>query len=50
MTNFWPTEKQILNEVLTNNDFNISKSAKELGISRQNLQYKLKVYQIKQNG
>ena len=43
-------EKQILNEVLINNDFNISKSAKELGISRQNLQYKLKVYQIKQNG
>ncbi|MEG0378206.1 MAG: sigma 54-interacting transcriptional regulator, partial [Eubacterium sp.] len=40
-------EKQILTEVLTQNDFNISKSAKDLGISRQNLQYKIKLYQIK---
>ncbi|MEG0378416.1 MAG: sigma 54-interacting transcriptional regulator, partial [Eubacterium sp.] len=39
-------EKEILLEVLTTNDYNISKSARELGISRQNLHYKLKLYQI----
>lgn len=42
-------EKQILTEILTQNNFNISKSAKDLGISRQNLQYKIKLYQIKQS-
>ena len=42
-------EKQIIKEVLTNNNFNISKSAKELGMSRQNLQYKMKIYRMKSN-
>lgn len=40
-------EKKILAEVLVENDFNISKSARYLGISRQNLQHKIKLYSIK---
>lgn len=39
-------EKTILLESLEENDFNISKSAKKLGISRQNLQYKIRLYKI----
>ncbi|MBU3209499.1 sigma 54-interacting transcriptional regulator [Clostridium algidicarnis] len=39
-------EKQIINKVLSENDNNISKSAKKLGISRQTLQYKIKKYNI----
>ncbi|MEG0681217.1 MAG: sigma 54-interacting transcriptional regulator [Eubacterium sp.] len=42
-------EKQILCDVLNTNDYNISKSARELGISRQNLQYKIKLYHIECN-
>ncbi|MBB6696837.1 sigma-54 interaction domain-containing protein [Clostridium algidicarnis] len=39
-------EKQIINKVLSENDNNISKSARKLGISRQTLQYKIKKYNI----
>jgi len=40
-------EKQMIIEVLEDNHQNISKSAKELGISRQNLQYKIRLHGIK---
>ncbi|MBU3220589.1 sigma-54 interaction domain-containing protein [Clostridium algidicarnis] len=39
-------EKQIINKVLSENNNNISKSAKKLSISRQTLQYKIKKYNI----
>lgn len=39
-------EKEIIKKVLTENNDNISKSAKKLGISRQTLQYKIKKYRI----
>ena len=39
-------ERQILMDVLNENNFNISKSAKSLGISRQNLQYKIKLFEL----
>ena len=39
-------EKQILVDVLDENSYNISKSARVLGISRQNLQHKIKLYHI----
>lgn len=36
------TEKEIIVKALENNKYNVTKSAKELGISRQNLQYRMK--------
>lgn len=39
-------EKQILLDVLDENGYNISKSARVLGISRQNLQHKIKLHHI----
>lgn len=39
-------EKQIIKEVLYFNDGNITKSAKELGMSRQSLQYRIKKLDI----
>lgn len=39
-------EKGILADVLETNHYNISKSARELGISRQNLQYKIRLYKL----
>ncbi|MDO4289436.1 MAG: sigma 54-interacting transcriptional regulator [Eubacterium sp.] len=39
-------ERQILMDVLNEHHFNISKSAKALGISRQNLQYKIKLFNL----
>ena len=40
-------EKQMIIDVLQINDHNISKSARDLGISRQNLQYKIRLHGIK---
>ncbi|MBC3900254.1 sigma-54 interaction domain-containing protein [Acetobacterium malicum] len=40
-------EKQMIIDVLQANDHNISKSARDLGISRQNLQYKIRLHGIK---
>lgn len=37
-------EKSIIEKILIYNNYNISKAAKDLGISRQNLQYKIKKY------
>lgn len=42
-------ERDIILEVLQNNDFNISQSARDLGMLRQNLQYRIKMHQIKKN-
>lgn len=39
-------EKEIIKRIYTNNNFNVSKTANELMISRQNLQYKLKKYNL----
>lgn len=41
------TEKHYLKKVLVQHDFNITQAAKSLGMSRQNLQYRLKKYCIK---
>ncbi|SHJ90911.1 arginine utilization regulatory protein [Dethiosulfatibacter aminovorans DSM 17477] len=40
-------EKQIISDEYRNNGFNVSKTARQLGLTRQNLQYKLKAYDIK---
>ncbi len=40
-------KKQMIIDVLQSNDHNISKSARDLGISRQNLQYKIRLHGIK---
>jgi arginine utilization regulatory protein len=37
-------EKDIIFNALNNNQYNISKTAEELGIKRQTLQHKLKKY------
>lgn len=39
-------EKRLIKDALGRNDGNISKTAKELNISRQNLHYKIKTYEI----
>lgn len=39
-------EHDVILEVLKSNDFNVSKSARDLGMLRQNLQYKIKVHGI----
>ena len=39
-------EKNIIEKILIKNDFNVSKTARELSISRQNLQYKIKIHEI----
>ena len=39
-------EKNIIKKILKKNNFNVSKTARELSISRQNLQYKIKTYKI----
>ncbi len=39
-------EKSIIEKILIKNDYNISKSSKELQLSRQNLQYKIKKYYL----
>ena len=40
-------EKQIIEYFLSENGYNLTKTAKMLGISRQNLQYKIKKYKLK---
>ncbi|MCB2309737.1 sigma 54-interacting transcriptional regulator [Clostridium tagluense] len=39
-------EKTIIEKSLKKNKFNVSKAARQLGISRQNLQYKIKIHKI----
>ncbi|MBU3159664.1 sigma 54-interacting transcriptional regulator [Clostridium frigoris] len=39
-------EKDIIKKILKKNNFNVSKTARELSISRQNLQYKIKIHKI----
>ena len=39
-------EKNIIEKILKKNDYNVSKAARELSISRQNLQYKIKIHKI----
>jgi len=42
-------ERQMILDILKLNDNNISKSSRELGISRQNLQYKIRLHNIQCN-
>ncbi|MGH4137445.1 sigma-54 interaction domain-containing protein [Clostridium sp.] len=39
-------EKTIIEKILKKNNYNVSKAARELSISRQNLQYKIKIHKI----
>lgn len=39
-------EKNIIEKILKKNNYNVSKAARELSISRQNLQYKIKIHKI----
>lgn len=39
-------EKDIIEKILKRNNYNVSKTARELSISRQNLQYKIKIHKI----
>ena len=39
-------EKTIIEKILKKNNFNVSKTARDLSISRQNLQYKIKIHKI----
>ncbi|MBW9169612.1 sigma-54 interaction domain-containing protein [Clostridium estertheticum] len=39
-------EKEIIEKILKRNNYNVSKTARELSISRQNLQYKIKIHKI----
>ncbi|MBZ9687515.1 sigma 54-interacting transcriptional regulator [Clostridium estertheticum] len=39
-------EKKIIERMLKKNDFNVSRTARELSISRQNLQYKIKIHKL----
>ncbi len=39
-------EKAIIEKILKKNNYNVSKTARELSISRQNLQYKIKIHRI----
>nr|MBK5236524.1 hypothetical protein [Clostridium sp.] len=36
----------IIEKTLNKNNYNVSKTARELNISRQNLQYKIKIHRI----
>jgi arginine utilization regulatory protein len=40
-------EYQVISDILKNNKGNISKTARDLGLRRQGLQYRLKKYNIK---
>ncbi|WKY45175.1 sigma 54-interacting transcriptional regulator [Eubacteriaceae bacterium ES2] len=40
-------ERSIISEALEELNYNVSKTAKKLGISRQNLQHKMKIYEMK---
>jgi len=39
-------EKTIIEKILKKNNYNVSKAARELSISRQNLQYKIKIHKL----
>ncbi|MEK6266154.1 MAG: sigma 54-interacting transcriptional regulator [Clostridium sp.] len=39
-------EKNIIEKILKKNNYNVSKTARELSISRQNLQYKIKIHKL----
>ena len=39
-------EKNIIEKILKKNNYNVSKAARELSISRQNLQYKIKIHKL----
>lgn len=39
-------EKQIIESYLNKNEFNITRTSKELGVSRQNLQYKMRKFKL----
>ena len=39
-------EKRLIQEALKENDGNITRTAKSLGISRQSLQYRMKKYHL----
>jgi len=39
-------EKQIIENYLNKNEFNITRTSKELGLSRQNLQYKMRKFKL----
>ncbi len=41
-------EKNIIEKILKKNNYNVSKTARELSISRQNLQYKIKIHKIEE--
>jgi arginine utilization regulatory protein len=41
-------EKTMIEKILKKNNYNVSKAARELSISRQNLQYKIKIHEIKE--
>ena len=40
-------EKAIIEKIFKKNNYNISKTSRQLNISRQNLQHKIKKYNIK---
>ncbi|MGK0467012.1 helix-turn-helix domain-containing protein, partial [Clostridium sp.] len=39
-------EKNIIEKILKKNNYNVSKTARQLSISRQNLQYKIKIHKL----
>ncbi len=39
-------EKEIIEKILSKNDNNVSKTSRDLSISRQDLQYKIKKYNL----
>lgn len=43
-------EKNVIEKMLKKNNYNVSKTSRQLNISRQNLQYKLKKHNIKHEG
>lgn len=48
-SNLLEYEKRVIHDALKRNNWNISKTAKELGILRQNLQHKVKVFDLKKD-
>jgi arginine utilization regulatory protein len=40
-------EKQVIEEALVRNDWNVSRTAKEIGLKRQSLQYRIRKYGLK---
>ena len=46
----WMMEKQVIEDALQKNDWNVSKTAREFGLLRQNLQQKIRHFQLKRPG